>query len=64
MIEKGDMQYVLITKMGKVMTFGVKDCAELYRTINGGFIVQADEKVLDNNSEMLYTNTIDNVKDL
>jgi hypothetical protein len=25
--------------MGKVMVFGVKSCAELYQTINGGTIV-------------------------
>lgn len=39
MIEKGSMKYVLITKMGKVMLFNVKSCAELYQAINGGTIV-------------------------
>jgi hypothetical protein len=33
------MKYILITKLGTVMIFGVKQCAELYRTINGGTIV-------------------------
>lgn len=64
MIEKGSMKYVLVTKLGKVMVFGVKECAELYLTINGGFILQTDEKVLDENSQKLYTNTIDDVKGL
>jgi hypothetical protein len=33
------MKYILITKFGSVMIFGVKACAELYRGINGGTIV-------------------------
>ena len=33
------MKYVLITKLGKVMVFNVKACAELYQTIEGGTIV-------------------------
>ena len=33
------MKYILITKLGTVMIFNVKACAELYRTINGGTIV-------------------------
>jgi hypothetical protein len=33
------MKYVLITKLGKVMVFNVKACAELYQTISGGTIV-------------------------
>ena len=33
------MKYILITKLGTVMVFSVKQCAELYRSINGGTIV-------------------------
>ena len=33
------MKYILITKLGTVMIFNVKSCAELYRNINGGTIV-------------------------
>ena len=33
------MKYILITKRGTVMIFGIKACAELYRSINGGTIV-------------------------
>ena len=33
------MKYILITKIGTVMIFNVKACAELYRGVHGGTIV-------------------------
>jgi hypothetical protein len=39
------MRYTLITSTGKVMLFHVLAVAELYRTINGGVIV--DKTLLD-----------------
>lgn len=33
------MRYVLITKLGRVMVFNVKACAELYQSIYGGALV-------------------------
>lgn len=37
------MKYILITKLGKIMIFNVKACAELYQVIDGGIIVQSAE---------------------
>jgi hypothetical protein len=33
------MKYVLILKTGKVMVFGVEECAKLYKDIYGGTLV-------------------------
>ena len=33
------MEYTLITKTGKVMTFYVKSVADLYQTLNGGVVI-------------------------
>jgi hypothetical protein len=35
------MGYTLITKNGKIMLFYIKATAELYRTINGGTIIES-----------------------
>ena len=33
------MKYILILKSGKVMIFSVKECAKMYESIYGGFLV-------------------------
>lgn len=58
------MKYVLITSTGRVQCFYIKSVAELYQNINGGFIVATDEKVLDENTEIQYNYSIDDVKGL
>ena len=36
------MKYTLITKSGLTMTFYIKELAEMYQTIHGGVLLDAD----------------------
>jgi hypothetical protein len=47
------MQYTLITKQGRVMTFYVKAVADLYQSINGGVVI-TQQILVDATSDLSY----------
>lgn len=54
------MQFLVIYSNGKSQAFYTKDVAEMYRNINGGFVVNLiDSETLDNSTEVTYTDITD-----
>ena len=58
---KDPMQYTLITKTGRVMTFYIQEVAEMYQSIYGGQLVTAE--ALYNKSNSCYNSSIKSIKE-